>query len=35
MVEPLYTLVADAAVSRPICPDDLAIWAKQHWVELL
>ena len=35
MVEPLYTLVANAAVSGPICPDDLAIRTEQHRVKLL
>ena len=35
MVEPLYTLVADAAVTRPLRPDDLAVGTQQDRVEVL
>jgi hypothetical protein len=28
MIESLYAPVADAAVSRPICSDTLAVWAE-------
>ena len=35
MIKPFYALVADAAMSRSISPDSLAVWAKQHWVKVL
>ena len=35
MVEPLYTLVADAAVTRPLSPYDLAVGTQQDWVKIL
>ena len=33
MVKPLDTLVADAAMPRPISPDYFTIGAEHHWVE--
>ncbi len=33
VIESLDAHVTDAAVSRPICSDTLAIWAKEHWIE--
>ena len=35
MVEPLYTLVADAAVTRPLSPYDLAVGTQKDRVEVL
>jgi len=35
MVEPFDTLVADAAVARPVSSDDFAVRTQHHWIENL
>mgnify|MGYP000644818992 CR=1 FL=1 len=35
VIEPLNTSVTDAAMPRPGCSNDFAVWAQEHWVETL
>ena len=35
MIEPLYALVADAAVTWPLSSNDLAVGTQKDWVEVL
>jgi len=35
VVKAFNTLIADAAVPRTLCSNDLAIWTQQNWVEVL
>ena len=34
MIEPLYTLITNAAVAWPLSPYDLAVGTQQHWVKV-
>ena len=35
VVKPLYTLITDATMARPVRSNDFVVRAKQHWVKLL